>query len=482
LKSFCFIIPLIAIFSASRGQQWEWAIQENVQRFAVDPSGNIFTLNDSLIKKFNTNGVFQWKKQFTGDLLITGMAADNTGCLYFTGAFTDFRWDTSHFISSGNKDIFFCKIDPSGTLLWNHIIGGKQDEHVTDICLDKMQNVFICGVAGKSAIIGSKTFSETESFISRYDLSGNLELLIDHPGAEPWDISTDTSGNVYVLGGININDTLDFGNGFIFYGYGPGGYGSHFIAKFNDAGNIVWAKDLGGNYYQPHKNLGIDNNGSIYLTKWQRYSGFYLKKFSSAGNHLWSHDINGIYGDCHSLSIASNDSIWLAGSIWNNPFKGNPFIWKFDQANNLKESIPATTSASGSNIANDNSNNVYVSGTFTDTAVFGSTTLLAVNGNYFLAKISRSSTSIASANNISENQALIYIYPNPSTGYFSIRMNFSWKNTEVSIFSLSGKCIYREQVNTSENHPINLSAQPKGIYLIKISNAQENIVKKVIIQ
>lgn len=410
------------------------------------------------------------------------MVADNSGNLFIAGVFTAFDIGATHFISAGSNDIFFGKINSSGILIWYKILGGVNNDKVSDLYLTKKQKILICGTAGAGAAIGSATLSEAEFFIGRYDLNGNIELLIHHSGGEAWEVSADTSGNIHLLGGINVNDTLNFGNGVILYGCGIGCMGSHFIAKFNATGNILWAKDLGTNYYGPFKHLGIDNNGNIYLTDWERYSGFDLYKLDGAGNFIWNHDIDGLYGDCYSLCIDNNDAIWLTGDIENAPWIGNPFIWEFDPSNNLTGTVPATKSASGNNIINDYNNNIYVSGVFADTIVFGNTTLLSSSGNYFLAKMNRNSNANILVNNFSENSNTISVFPNPSTGKFSIRTNLPWQNTEICIFNLMGRCIYHQEVTTPEDYQIDLSKHSKGVYFIEVATAEKRISQKVVVQ
>lgn len=472
---------LLVIFSLTHAQQWEWAIQENVRKFAVDPAGNVFTHNDSTIKRFDSNGIFEWQIKYSGNLFIADMVADNSGNLYMTGGFTDFSIGSSSYNSTGNWDIFFCKIDIYGTIIWSRVFAGANDNNVTDLSLTKTQKLLICGLAGAGTTIGSTYFAETQLYAGKYDLNGNQELLIKHSGGTAWEISADSSANIYLLGGININDTLNLGNGTKLYGAIGTQHGSHFISKFDVVGNIIWAKDLGTNYYQPFKHLGIDNKGDFYLTKWKRYEGFELHKFSKNGNFIWSHALYGIYGDCSSLSIDSNDSIWLAGFIWNNPFNGNPFMWQFDISNNLTETTNSTISANGNNIANDQYNNVYVSGSFNDSAVFGTTTLLASAGNYFLAKMGRGSIA-NSTPDISENQETVTVFPNPTTGQFHITMGTNDGPIEISIYDPLGKSIYHDRSSYPGGHPIDLSKQHKGIYFIEIIKSGEKSSRKIVLQ
>jgi hypothetical protein len=390
MRQFYITLLCLSISSISLAQNWEWAIHENIKIFAVDSAGNIFVHNDTTIKRFNSHGILQWQKKFSGDLVIKSLVANNSGDLYIAGVFTKFLIDSCHLISLGNRDIFFCKMDSSGSLLWKKIFGGPNDDNVADMFLNKQQKILISGNIGIGTFIENENIFENKLFISRYDGYGNLELLVQHHGGTGWEVTTDTSGNIYLLGGINKNDTLDFGNGVILYGYEISDpFGSYYIAKFNTAGDILWAKDMGTDYYALFQNLAVDNNGNYYLTKWRRYQGFDFSKFDGSGNFMWNHNINGVYGSCNSLCIDNNENIWMTGDIWSDPFKGLPYIWEFNSSNNLSNTTRATILASGNNIANDYNNNIYVSGTFIDRAEFGITTLLASEGNYFLAKKNR---------------------------------------------------------------------------------------------
>ena len=81
-----------------------------------------------------------------------------------------------------------------------------------------------------------------------------------------------------------------------------------------------------------------------------------------------------------------------------------------------------------------------------------------------------SSTSIAKNNN-PENYK---VFPNPSSGKFTI----SGKNiNEVEIRNVNGEMVYR-----NGPYPLNISEQPKGVYLLKITTDKGLVFKKIIIQ
>lgn len=70
----------------------------------------------------------------------------------------------------------------------------------------------------------------------------------------------------------------------------------------------------------------------------------------------------------------------------------------------------------------------------------------------------------------------INIYPNPSTGTFSI--SGVSKQTELKVFDLTGKLMLRKQVAT--NTMLNLERVPKGMYLLEIVQNGRKEVRKLI--
>ncbi|RLD52017.1 MAG: hypothetical protein DRI94_04395 [Bacteroidetes bacterium] len=77
---------------------------------------------------------------------------------------------------------------------------------------------------------------------------------------------------------------------------------------------------------------------------------------------------------------------------------------------------------------------------------------------------------------------LISIYPNPSNGVFNIGFKETEKTADVSISDMTGKLVYSNKLNTSENHIIKLNYVSKGIYFIKINLGDKSVVSKLIIQ
>ncbi len=81
---------------------------------------------------------------------------------------------------------------------------------------------------------------------------------------------------------------------------------------------------------------------------------------------------------------------------------------------------------------------------------------------------------------LEKNLSPYNIYPNPGEGIFHISVNnpSSIQNCRFEIYNTAGECVLQKEISTE----INLSNQPKGIYLLKIYNSGELYYHKIIVQ
>ena len=75
----------------------------------------------------------------------------------------------------------------------------------------------------------------------------------------------------------------------------------------------------------------------------------------------------------------------------------------------------------------------------------------------------------------------ITIYPNPTKGQFSVEITGSAipDNSSISIYSLQGSVIYQDDEPDILNE-IDLSSQPNGIYMLRITIGSETSTWKII--
>lgn len=88
---------------------------------------------------------------------------------------------------------------------------------------------------------------------------------------------------------------------------------------------------------------------------------------------------------------------------------------------------------------------------------------------------------LKSQNKTSSVQAVTTLYPNPTTGKFSIKMVKPLQNTQVEIVNVQGSVIFKTMMNGTLLQ-FDLSGKPSGTYFIKIFDAERIISAQVIKQ
>ncbi|QMU65863.1 MAG: T9SS type A sorting domain-containing protein [Flavobacteriaceae bacterium] len=73
------------------------------------------------------------------------------------------------------------------------------------------------------------------------------------------------------------------------------------------------------------------------------------------------------------------------------------------------------------------------------------------------------------------------IYPNPSNELFTIHWNTNEK-ASISVYNYLGKLILNEESTLQNEHEINLKGYSKGLYFVKITSANKQAIKKIILE
>ncbi|MBS7230456.1 T9SS type A sorting domain-containing protein [Flavobacterium psychroterrae] len=96
-----------------------------------------------------------------------------------------------------------------------------------------------------------------------------------------------------------------------------------------------------------------------------------------------------------------------------------------------------------------------------------------LTGNFYLPQIATLANE-----DFDIEKSTVTLYPNPSSDRFTV---FAPEKSVISVISPQGKVI-SEQKTTAENTEINLANYSAGLYLIKITNENKSVTKKVILK
>jgi hypothetical protein len=517
-------------------QTWIWAFDGNADwgiDLGIDQWGNLYSVSNgtgpfgqknlqstssSILAKQDNNGDIIWANAL-GGILATALSVDFEGNCFITGKATDgiiYGTNNSKTViesasGTGNGDAVLIKYNRIGDIQWILTWGNNysQDEG-SAITLDDNGDIF---VAGKYLYNdGNSDFVNT--FLRKYDSSGNLLWMNDNNwkgNISPSQVVADNVGNCYVTG--TFKDSSYFDN----VALAPNQSNQTvYLAKYNPAGQVIWAKALGTNYDYSH-GLCIDNKNNLYLTGTfsspSTFNSITFTSNSSLASYILKMDSSGIAIAGNSLNNARSFDIAYASS-------GNIYLtgWFKEQINFSNQGIstskqqeifvvrlddnclptwalsPKSSSkglGSSKALALDQNGNIFITGWFRTQTIMGNIQLNSpntVNGvdNYYdvvVAKITddQLQTSYTESSGITDYK----IFPIPALGEFNIEVDLLHAaQITITVTNMLDQVIYSEEypVNETLKTKINLCGHPRGIYYIIVTASGKKNVKKVIIE
>lgn len=390
---------------------------------------------------------FVWAKDLSGtgtsDNSGSSIAVDKNGNVYTTGKF----WGTVDFdpgagsypiSSGGNHDAFVSKLDASGNFVWAFRIGGTSAEYGYGICTDTAGNVYVTGV-----------FSNTVDF--------------------------DPSASSYTL-------------------TSAGGWDAY-VAKYNPAGTLLWAKRLGGTASDIGYAIAVDTIGNVYTAGW--YGGTadfdpgagtaslvstggdnaFISKLDASGNYKWAKQMGGTDSDrAYCIVVDGQGNVYTGGwfsltadfdpsaGAFNMTSSGmtDIYVSKLDSLGTFKwaSSFHGLETDWCFGIAIDSIGNVYTTGSFTDSADFDpgvGVHKLISNGSMdafvskldslgqfvWAAKLGGADGEVGRAIKV-DQQGNVH-----STGYYSSIADFDPGSSVFNIHTVSGFDVYASSLDTA---------------------------------
>ncbi|XHR83383.1 MAG: SBBP repeat-containing protein [Gloeotrichia echinulata GP01] len=243
----------------------------------------------------------------------------------------------------------------------------------------------------------------------------------------PTGIVVDSSGNTYVTG--YFYNTATFGSTTLTSDVNL--YSNPFVTKLDSSGKFLWAQKFSnssglGGPFDPSTDITIDASGNTYITG--NFSGTatfgnitltsgvnqfffntadaFITKLDSSGNFLWAQKLGGTSNDAaKGITVDASGNTYVTGTFSDTATFGSTtltsagnsdgFITKLDNSGNVlwAKKFGGTSLDNGYDIAADGAGNTYVTGGFTSTATFGDITLTSNGsafGNPFITKLDSS--------------------------------------------------------------------------------------------
>jgi hypothetical protein len=474
--------PFVVKYDSSGNVKWAKQVIGNcdlIARICADSKGNVYLVTgvvgsdiqidnvnaynhghdstDIVFAKFAPDGKVVWIKIFGGigvDYPYS-ICADNLDNLYITGGFSsdslvlDSVTVFNSQLTSGFHKTYIACFDTSGNAKWAkglETLGFSFGESVT---ADNNGSIYVTGSfsnmifeSGMDTVFEhlAAGYSRVDIYIARMDTFGKY-IWIKGVGSVGDDfapcIKADKEDFVYITGyysapGIYFGDTvLTTANDY-----------TAFIAKYDSAGNVLWARKGAGN------NHAFGNEG-------------YCISFDSS---------NAVYiaGDFISDTITFNDSILLNAESNNNI---DIFIVVYDTAGNLLHA--RTIGGAGSDVVGDilinEHGNLTITGGFGgDQLVFDVDTLFNPyqSFNFFIAQTGERLP--VGVTHLEDNTIYALIYPNPCSGSFTIVVDPLGSDLILSMYDIAGRRVKCTQMANSASNIICTDLQP-GLYIWSIA-------------
>ena len=232
---------------------------------------------DMFVVELDTSGNPIWARSATGVRSENGLDVfiDKSGEVVVAGVFssTTSTFDTILINNTSipyNWDIFLAKYNSNGDLSWVKHSGGAAAEWSQGVVVDTNGNIYLTGTFENPSItfdtisINNSGPGSREVFLTKYNATGNALWTKSIAGINNDEVNSifiDDSGYVYLTGGyLSANliiDTITLISN---------GNSDAYIAKFNNSGNVAWAKRIASNGYDEGTAMTIDAKNNLYIT------------------------------------------------------------------------------------------------------------------------------------------------------------------------------------------------------------------------
>jgi hypothetical protein len=359
-----------------------------------------------------------WIKQAGGTSYDLGraIAVDAAGNSYVSGVFSDtVEFGTTTLSSNGGYDIFVAKLDPNGNWLWAQQVGDTNYDEGYAISVDAAGNSYVSGYFMGTATFGTTIltgYGDSDIFIAKLDADGNWLWAKQAGGTSSdmgWAIAVDATGSSYVSG--DFYGTATFGMTTIT----SSGGSNIFVAKLDPNGNWLWVVCPNGEYSGVSSAIAVDTAGNSYISGFfdgtaifgtntstsNGYDDIFVAKLDPNGDWLWAKQAGGSgHDEGYAVVVDANGNSYISGGFSDAAMFGTTtltsngsndiFVAKLDPNGNWlwAKRAGGTSYDESYAIAVDAAGNSYLSGLFSASATFGTYSLTS-DGDYdiFVAKL-----------------------------------------------------------------------------------------------
>jgi len=478
---------------------------------------------DVFVAKFTPDGTRLWGTYFGGPLQDIGWSCmtDSSGNIYFSGHTLSASGIASpgahQTVLRGERDAFLAKFSPEGQRVWATYYGGNIQEAGYGCGVEPDGTVYLTGYTNSPGFIATPGAHQPDQggdydgFLVKFSSEGQRIWgtyyggILNDAGSG---CRVDDESNLYLSGSsISTGAIATPGS----HQSANGGDFDAFLVKFTANGQRLWGSYYGGIYADQGMAPAIDSLGNIYLSGYTQspdniatpgahqellggMTDGFLVKFDPDGDRIWGtyyggeemDEIRCCDANAENEVFISGYTVSPAGIATTNSFQPIPggaqdaFLAKFNPSGQRAWGTYYGASGDDAGYAclSLGQEEIFLagySGSIDSIATPGSLQPTYGGGDRdgFLVKFREAPVGIRKEGNQS-----IVLYPNPTTGLFTIQATLPGKSTcHLTVFNLLGNTLFYDLL-PGDNliRTYNLSLNP-GIYLVRIS---EEDPKKIV--
>ncbi|MFZ1688853.1 MAG: T9SS type A sorting domain-containing protein [Flavobacteriales bacterium] len=406
--------------------------------FGTVPLNGSSVDNDLFVVKYDADGDALWGLSAGGMLgtapeFVTDVCTDADGNVLFTGysSSDDLIIGGVTLSNPGPNQSFLVKLDPMGTALWVRGCYGTCSHQSTSVAVDPAGNAYLSGWFFNSPLtydgVATATASGYDGYLFKFTPDGdalwakNIAGIADE---EIKDITADGTGHIYAVGttesplvhfdGLQVNDP---------------GISSSFIARYDTAGTVEWARVLSDTTWI--WDVSCDDLGNSFIAGSFRSDAIiidddtllnagmhntYVAAYDATGAAQWTAQVEGGWVVCQGIAANDSGDVYLSGY--------------FSNGNALCGTIPVVQAVPGS------------------------------IGNVLLAKLH--APVIATEVTASERTREM-LYPNPTAGRLSV-VEPAFANSTFTVLDAAGHVAL---TGTLHSGTVDVRSLEPGLYILR---------------
>jgi hypothetical protein len=246
----------------------------------------------------------------SGTATAKNTVVDANGNVYVIG---DSTGSFGNEVNQGAQDVYLTKYDSAGNQQWTKLLGSADSASGYGLAVDPKSGGVVIAGAVTGDLTPTAIGSGTDSFVAKYDSSGNqtwLRQVAPVNNDQANSVSVDADGNIYVGGQVN---------GAIASGATSAGGTDAYVTKLDSTGKLVYQRQFGTAGADSAAQTAVAPDGNVIVASVQNGHAILSKYASADGTSaaMWQIDLGDLKGGSIGGLTVSGGKVYVSGTSSN---------------------------------------------------------------------------------------------------------------------------------------------------------------------